>query len=283
MIGATVRTDDFRSAMERKNRAIGTQRIGALNKLYADRYRGTREDYVLPDDDAGLEDLKILLHHYALNNPMAIPRIIKLRAPWMGHNRAISVTEEVFAFPRRWRADTLGRLLHFTGEEWRRLRVRIIEPIDMTKQERRAFSQELYLQRRQLRRRKEGKKPRPQWEADHNIGKTKPWEALGMSRPTWYRKGKPAVQSDRETGVVAIKLSIGRPDLSHRAEATESLRKGVREQGRRKPDAARLLASLSKPQVLDASADAHACTSLPVPNALFLDRAESEWLAGWRS
>ena len=27
----------------------------------------------------------------------------------------------------------------------------------------------------------------------HSINKAKPWEALGMSRATWYRKGKPAV------------------------------------------------------------------------------------------
>ena len=27
----------------------------------------------------------------------------------------------------------------------------------------------------------------------HSINRAKPWEALGMSRATWYRKGKPAV------------------------------------------------------------------------------------------
>lgn len=26
----------------------------------------------------------------------------------------------------------------------------------------------------------------------HSINRAKPWEALGMSRATWYRKGKPA-------------------------------------------------------------------------------------------
>jgi transcriptional regulator with XRE-family HTH domain len=28
----------------------------------------------------------------------------------------------------------------------------------------------------------------------HSINRAKPWEALGMSRATWYRKGKPAVK-----------------------------------------------------------------------------------------
>ena len=55
--------------------------LGDLNKLLARRYASNRESYVFPDDDAGLEDLKILLHHYALNNPLAMPRIIELHAP----------------------------------------------------------------------------------------------------------------------------------------------------------------------------------------------------------
>jgi hypothetical protein len=59
-------SERFRRANEKRNRAIGTQRIGDLNKLFAYRYRGNREDYIFPEDDAGLEDLKILLHHYAL-------------------------------------------------------------------------------------------------------------------------------------------------------------------------------------------------------------------------
>ena len=50
-------------------RAIGKQRIGALNKLFAYRYGGARDDYVFPDDDAELEDLKLLLNHYAWTNP----------------------------------------------------------------------------------------------------------------------------------------------------------------------------------------------------------------------
>jgi hypothetical protein len=69
----------FRRAIEKRNRAIGKQRIGDLNNLFTWRYRGNRESYVFPDDDAGLEDLKILLHHYALNNPLAMPRIIARR------------------------------------------------------------------------------------------------------------------------------------------------------------------------------------------------------------
>jgi len=34
--------------------------------------------------------------------------------------------------------------------------------------------------------------PRSAWLADHSVQRTQPWLALGMSRATWYRRGKPA-------------------------------------------------------------------------------------------
>lgn len=37
--------------------------------------------------------------------------------------------------------------------------------------------------------------PRAEYEAN-SITRAAPWEALGMSRATWYRKGKPMVQQD---------------------------------------------------------------------------------------
>ena len=127
--------DLFQRTIERRNRAIGKQRIGDLNKLFAHRYRARREDYIFPDDDAGQEDLKILLHHYALNNPLAMPRIIKMRAPWV--QDASGLLAQIDTYPRKWRSETLGKLLRVTAAEWRALRLRTISPIDMTTEERR--------------------------------------------------------------------------------------------------------------------------------------------------
>jgi hypothetical protein len=197
-------TELFPRTIERKNRAIGTQRIGDLNKLFARRYGGNRESYVFPDDDAGLEDLKILLHHYALNNPLAMPRIIELRAPWMNEAAAARLLEQIEAFPQKWRADTLGRKLNLTGAEWRTLRLRTIAPVDMTRQERVAFSQALAQKRRQARRRAQGKKQRAEYLAK-SVSQTKPWVALNISRRTWYRRGKPTA-SVVGTSVDTIKI-----------------------------------------------------------------------------
>ena len=33
--------------------------------------------------------------------------------------------------------------------------------------------------------------PRDEYLAEHSISRSKPWLALGISRATWYRKGKP--------------------------------------------------------------------------------------------
>ena len=33
--------------------------------------------------------------------------------------------------------------------------------------------------------------PRAEFLAEHSISRSKPWLALGISRATWYRRGKP--------------------------------------------------------------------------------------------
>ena len=173
-----------------KGDVVGKIRIGALNKVFAYRYGG-REGWIFPDDDAGREDLKILLDHYYWTNPLKMPRILALRAPWMGEQeREAMLLEFVEAMPRKYRSATLGKLLRFTGAEWKRLRVRTIAPIDLTAQERRQDSQIRNRMKVRAERRNAGMKPRAEYVAN-SLSKTKPWEALGMSRRDWYRKGKP--------------------------------------------------------------------------------------------
>ena len=91
-----------------KDQIVGKIRIGSLNKLFAYRYGGcpTNCGWVFPDDDAGLEDLKILLHHYRFTFAHKMPQVMKLRAPWATDK----VLEEVLAHPRKWRSERLGRL-----------------------------------------------------------------------------------------------------------------------------------------------------------------------------
>jgi hypothetical protein len=90
-------------------------RIGALNKVYRHRYHG--EFYQFSEDDAGSDDLRILLEHYAYSNPFKIPAIIKMRAPWLSDDERDSLLEQVERFPRIWTSAALAEALRLTEEE----------------------------------------------------------------------------------------------------------------------------------------------------------------------
>lgn len=172
----------------------GRLRIGELNKLFGFRYgNGRPHEYVLPDDDAGREDLEILIQHYGHTNPYKMPQIIKLRAPWMEIDKAGSLIERVNAFPRQWRAETLGRLQNLTKTEWQQLDLRTIAPVDMTKEERQQERKLRARLRKQHRRRQQGRKSRSEYLANSKA-RNKPWEAAGMSRATWYRQQQKSVR-----------------------------------------------------------------------------------------
>ena len=212
-----------------KYHAIGTQRIGALNAIFAKRYGGQRENYVFPDDDAGREDLTILLHHYALNNPLAMPRIIGWRAPRMSKEETGELIRKIEASPKWWTSGELGRVLGYTGAEWRELRTRTIAPIDMTKRMRRRYSSALARDRKAAKRRERGITPR-----FANITNTKPWEAFGISRATWFRWGKPVstMRQLRRSNVSQTAMrQLRRSKVSISEELVVSPTNGLGEQG----------------------------------------------------
>ena len=179
-----------------KDQIVGKIRIGSLNKLFAYRYGGcpTNCGWQFPDDDAGLEDLKILLHHYRFTFAHKMPHVMKLRAPWATDK----VLEEVLAHPRKWKSERLGKLLNLTGEEWRKLRIRIA-PVDMSKEERRDYSRILSNGKRLKKRRTQGMKTRAAYLEANSLSRDEPWKAEGVSRTTWYDRRKRG-----RTGLAAI-------------------------------------------------------------------------------
>jgi hypothetical protein len=257
-------SDSFARHVERRDLAIGKQRIGALNRFYAFRYGG-RESYTFPNDDSGREDLEILLQHYALDNPLAMPRIIKMRAPWV--QDASKLLAKVEAYPRKWKSETLGKLLRLTGAEWKLLRTRTIAPIDMTKDERRQDSQLRHRERMKVKRRQAGQKTRAEYLAG-SLSQTKPWVADGISRRTWERRRA-------MTQVCSNKDKYEQSQLATARWAAESQRKVVAER-RRSPTA------VAKVHPISASFQ---LTALPASTDLsksheFLSRTEAEWLLG---
>ncbi|PIO96585.1 hypothetical protein CJ014_24800 [Pleomorphomonas carboxyditropha] len=104
-----------------------------------------------------------------------------------------------------------GKLLHLTAEERWACSITTMMAIDETKAERLAAVAEDRRQRDRERKRRERagtvKKQRTIYEAG-SISRAKPWEALGMSRASWYRAGKPepTVAEHRETSMSALSI-----------------------------------------------------------------------------
>jgi hypothetical protein len=95
---------------EKRRRGWWRTRIGALTKIYGGPFRyGGGGLYQFTDDDAGRDDLRILLDHYAYSNPLAIPRIIKARVPWLTESERESLMEQVGRSPQTgWNQGTAG-------------------------------------------------------------------------------------------------------------------------------------------------------------------------------
>src|SRR5262249_38299984 len=111
-----------------------------------------------------------------------------LWAPWMSPQEAAALAAKVIASPRKFRAGTLGWQLRLTDDERTHLKITTIRPFDVTPAEladrrnQRSRERSVAYRRRQ---RASASRPEP-------ACRTRPWEALGMSRRTWYRRRKPS-------------------------------------------------------------------------------------------
>jgi hypothetical protein len=170
---------------EREPVSIAALRIAELRRLYIARY-----GHVLPDDDAGRDDALIMAHRKRPDAERRIPAWLSLWAPWMTAGEVATMTIRVLNKPLRWRADKLAMRLHLTDAERHRLRITTIGACDLILADRIARRRALKRLRKERLRRRNGAKVRADYEAQ-SISRTKPWEALQMSRASWYRAGKP--------------------------------------------------------------------------------------------
>src|SRR5262245_65636663 len=85
-----------------KQEAIRRLRLGEIKKLLRSRYGHT-----LPDDDAGLADLELLLDcvSFVPNARFRMKNIIEVWAPWMDSRRAFGLVENLV--PKR---DYVGKM-----------------------------------------------------------------------------------------------------------------------------------------------------------------------------
>jgi hypothetical protein len=177
-------------AAKRQPVSMSALRLAEMRRLNHARY-----GHALPDDDAGRDDAHIMAHHLALAGPrQAAGRRIRawaeIAAPWMTSPEIAEIVAKVTDQPIRWKADTLAKALNLTEAERRRLCIRTIGAIDVTKAERLQARKLRDRQAKRANRRAQGAKPRAEWEAENNTSRTKPWIALGISRATWYRQNR---------------------------------------------------------------------------------------------
>jgi hypothetical protein len=161
-------------------------RIGDLIKIFGARYGGG-DLFVFPNDDAGRDDLRILLDHYVRAKPSAIPRVIKARAPWLTVVEHEDLLQLVIRSPRLWSAQALAIQLNLTEAERRALKVRTIGSVDLTPEERQRQRKLHDRARKQKARRTKGAKSRDEWLAAHSKSREKPWLALGIGRSAYYK------------------------------------------------------------------------------------------------
>lgn len=135
---------------------------------------------------------------------------------------AQAVAERVIANPHRWKADTLAWRLRLTDAERTALKIKTIGAFDVSKAERLARRKECNRAAEVARRRAKGAKPRATYEAA-SASRTKPWEAFGISRRTWERRGKPIPpQSEARdaSGRTADEASMLSIHLRHPSQAS---------------------------------------------------------------
>ena len=167
--------------------SMSALRLADLRRVYAARYGRT-----LPDDDAGRDDVLILVHHLYWAGPAegAGKRIragCEIAAPWMTSPEVAELHAKVVNRPLRYKADTLAKKLNLTEAERQRLHIRTIGAVDMTKAERLEARKLRDRQTKRAKRRAQGARSRTEYEAK-SISRTKPWEAEGISRKTWYKR-----------------------------------------------------------------------------------------------
>lgn len=172
-------------------------RIRDLCILFRSRYGGRQ---LLPDDDAGREDLFIAVNHLAcLAHPRKhIEGWIETWAPWLTIAENRQIVGDALTSPQRWKADSLAWRLRLTMEQRTMLGITTIGAIDQGLAARKKRRRKLERERRMTNRRNKGAKPRIEYERN-SISRTKPWEADGISRAQWYRNRKRETDPPDET------------------------------------------------------------------------------------
>lgn len=161
-----------------------TLRLNDLAKLFRGRY-----GHVLPDDDAGRDDLAVAVNHLAcLPHPQKpIDCWLEIWAPWLTVKERKAIVSEALMNPMRWKADALAWRLRLTAADRAALGITTIGAIDENKAARKKRRKAQARKRMTAHRKANGSISRETYE-DQSVEQAMPWIAEGISRRTWYRR-----------------------------------------------------------------------------------------------
>jgi hypothetical protein len=148
-----------------------------LERLFVERYGKPQ----LPDDDAGRGDLRVMADHLAQLGEGHIWRFARTWARWADDGEVDELIGQVGP-GKRWKADALAKELGLDYATRTRLNIRTIGAVDRTKAQRARRGKKRKAAAEAARRAKAGAAPHAA-----SAARTKPWEALGISRRTYYR------------------------------------------------------------------------------------------------
>ena len=163
-------------------------RYGALLKLFRHRW-----GHVLPDDDAGRDDLWLLVTNVSLaaaEPEKKMHHVIEMWAPWMSEEERSAYVKHVWGldlYERTPTAKELGERLGLTNTEREALKLWPFLPIDKTEEELAEQAKVRERERRARKRREKGVRTREAYLAEL-AGRPKPWIVQGISRSAYYRK-----------------------------------------------------------------------------------------------
>ncbi|MGZ4862850.1 MAG: hypothetical protein ACXV2E_08740 [Halobacteriota archaeon] len=211
-------------------------RYGALVRLFRDRY-----GHQLPDDDAGREDLWLLVTNVSLaaaEPQKKMRHVIDVWAPWMSAAKCEAYVTRVWGldiYERTRTARELGEQLRMTNGERERLKLWPFKPIDATDEE---IAERRKARRNERRRTKRGR-TRAEYLANCMTRK-RPWEAEGISRRTWERRRVasvgPTIVTKAETILATASMvetqkgfqggAVAKPDEAMKARDVERTESG---------------------------------------------------------
>jgi hypothetical protein len=198
-------------------------RVAKLRITDIDWYLHHRYGAGLPNDDAGREDLVLLLNHIAQNreNPYnKMIRAARLWALWMPRAEAEALVAQILEKPRRYQAKTLGRLMRLTRQEHQLGHIQTIRPFDKDDAEVAEETRRKDREKKRAKRQRNGAVSREEYLANSK-SRSEPWKPLGMSRPTYYRKLKAGEISSETSASHPLEDSYGRDTpVSHEAYPT---------------------------------------------------------------